>query len=46
MLGSDVIMRAVKKSTREYKAMVRERLLTWYKGEGGERGGMYMFILL
>ena len=31
-------MRAVKKSTRDYKAMGRERVLPWDKVEGSERG--------
>ena len=31
-LGSDAILRAVKKSTREMKARVRERVLPWSKG--------------
>ena len=31
-LGRDVILRAVKKSTRETKVRVRERLLPWDKG--------------
>ena len=37
-LGRDIIMRAVKKSTREYVAMVKERVLPKNKGEGSERG--------
>ena len=37
-LGGDVIMLAVKKSTSEYEAMVRESVLPWYKREGVERG--------
>ena len=39
-LRYDAIMSAVRKSTRKYKAMVRERVFPWYKGEGIERGEM------
>ena len=31
MLRRDVTMLAVKKSSREYEAMLRERVLHWYK---------------
>ena len=41
MLECDVIMRAVKKSTRGYKPLLRERVLAWYEGEGSERGEKY-----
>ena len=32
MLGCDVILRAVRKLTREITALVKERVLPWYKG--------------
>ena len=32
------LLHAVKKSTREVKALVRERVLPWYKGEEWEMG--------
>ena len=38
ILRCDIIMHAVKKSTREYEPLVRERVSPWYKGEGSERG--------
>ena len=37
-LGHDFIMRAVKKLTREYEAMVKDRVLPRFKGQGSERG--------
>ena len=37
-LGHDVILRAIWKSTRETKGIVRERVLPWYKEEGWEKG--------
>ena len=41
MLDCDIIMCAVKKSTRGYKPLLRERVLAWYEGEGSERGEKY-----
>ena len=38
MLGHDVILRAVRKSTRETMAIVRVSMLPWYKGEGRQKG--------
>ena len=35
--GYEVILCAVKKMTREITAIVRERVLPWYKGEGIEK---------
>ena len=32
------LLHAVKKSTREVMALVRESVLPWYKGEGREMG--------
>ena len=36
-------LHAVKRSTREVKALVRERVLPWYKGEGREMGKTQFF---
>ena len=32
------LLHAVEKSTSEVKALVRERVLPWYKGKGREMG--------
>ena len=43
-LSHDFLMRAVTKSTRDYEALVMEKVLPWYEWEGSEIGETFVLL--